>query len=99
VEFQFQSLGTSLKGNQDFSFRNRNKGQPKETMNATHLYLCGILVKELFSTALAVDLDPYLGFYRQPRYGGSYGRQVAERIEFLGAHSEENWREEKVIIE
>jgi len=49
--------------------QNRNKRPPKDPVNATLSYLYGILVKELFSTALAVGFDPYLGFYHQPRYG------------------------------
>ena len=69
AEIYFQSMGASLKGDQGFSFRNRNKRPPKDPVNATLSYLYGILVKELFSTVLAVGFDPYLGFYHQPRYG------------------------------
>jgi len=69
AEIYFQGLGTSLKGDQGFSFQNRNKRPPKDPVNTTLSYLYGILVKELFSTALAVGFDPYLGFYHQPRYG------------------------------
>ena len=69
AEIYFQSLGASLKGDQGFSFQNRNKRPPKDPVNATLSYLYGVLVKELFSTALAVGFDPYLGFYHQPRYG------------------------------
>jgi len=69
AEIYFQALGASLKGDQGFSFQNRNKRPPKDPVNATLSYLYGILVKELFSTALAVGFDPYLGFYHQPRYG------------------------------
>jgi len=69
AEIYFQSLGASLKGDQGFSFQNRNRRPPMDPVNATLSYLYGILVKELFSTALAVGFDPYLGFYHQPRYG------------------------------
>lgn len=69
AEIYFRGLGDSLKGDQGFSFQNRNRRPPKDPVNATLSYLYGILVKELFSTALAVGFDPYLGFYHQPRYG------------------------------
>lgn len=69
AEIYFQSMGASLKGDQGFSFQNRNKRPPKDPVNATLSYLYGILVKELFSAALGAGFDPYLGFYHQPRYG------------------------------
>lgn len=53
----------------EFSFENRNKRPPRDPANTILSYLYGILAKELFVTLLAVGLDPYLGFYHQPRYG------------------------------
>jgi CRISPR-associated endonuclease Cas1/CRISPR-associated protein Cas4 len=53
----------------EFSFTNRNKRPPRDPVNTILSYLYGILAKELFVTLLAVGLDPYLGFYHQPRYG------------------------------
>jgi CRISPR-associated protein Cas1 len=68
AEIYFGRLGSVLESS-GFSFQNRNKRPPKDPVNATLSYLYGILVKELFSTALAAGFDPYLGFYHQPRYG------------------------------
>ena len=69
AEIYFGRWGSMLKSTNGFSFENRNKRPPKDPVNATLSYLYGILVKELFSTALAVGFDPYLGFYHQPRCG------------------------------
>ena len=69
AEIYFGRWESMLQRSLGFSFQNRNKRPPKDPVNATLSYLYGILVKELFSTALAVGFDPYLGFYHQPRYG------------------------------
>ena len=69
AEIYFGRWGSMLKSSIGFSFENRNRRPPKDPVNATLSYLYGILVKELFSTALAAGFDPYLGFYHQPRYG------------------------------
>jgi len=69
AEAYFSRLDDLLKGDQGFSFLNRNKRPPLDPVNAVLSYLYGILAKELFATVLAVGFDPYLGFYHQPRYG------------------------------
>jgi len=69
AEIYFGRWESMLQRSLGFSFQNRNKRPPKDPVNATLSYLYGILVKELFSTALAVGFDPYLGFYHQPHYG------------------------------
>jgi len=69
AEVYFGRFGSMLKSSEDFSFQNRNKRPPKDPVNTVLSYLYGILVKDLFSTVLAIGLDPYLGFYHQPRYG------------------------------
>ena len=68
AEIYFQALDPFSKALQASSSRTGTRGRLK-TRNATLSYLYGILAKELFSTALAVGFDPYLGFYHQPRYG------------------------------
>jgi CRISP-associated protein Cas1 len=66
----FSRFGGMLKvGRESFSFEGRNKRPPRDPVNTVLSYLYGILTKELFVTVLAVGLDPYLGFYHQPRYG------------------------------
>jgi CRISPR-associated protein Cas1 len=69
AEIYFGRLDSLLKGDQGFSFQNRNRRPPKDPVNAVLSYLYGILAKEIFVTLLAVGFDPYLGFYHQPRYG------------------------------
>ena len=69
AEIYFGRLDSLLKGDQGFSFQNRNRRPPKDPVNAVLSYLYGVLAKELFVTLLAVGFDPYLGFYHQPRYG------------------------------
>jgi len=69
AEAYFSRLDYVLKGDQGFSFQNRNKRPPLDPVNAVLSYLYGILAKDLFATLLAVGFDPYLGFYHQPRYG------------------------------
>ena len=46
-----------LKSSLGFSFENRNLRPPKDPVNATLSYQYGILVKELFSTVLAISLS------------------------------------------
>jgi len=53
----------------EFRFENRNKRPPRDPVNAVLSYLYGVLVKDLFVTALSVGFDPYLGFYHRPKYG------------------------------
>jgi CRISPR-associated protein Cas1 len=69
AEAYFSRFGSLLKGNQGFSFQDRNKRPPRDPGNAVLSYLYGILTKELFVTVLAVGFEPYLGFYHQPKYG------------------------------
>ena len=69
AEIYFGRLNNLLKGDQGFSFRDRNRRPPKDPVNAVLSYLYAILAKEMFVTLLAVGFDPYLGFYHRPRYG------------------------------
>jgi CRISPR-associated protein Cas1 len=69
AEIYFGRLDGLLKGDQGFTFQNRNRRPPLDPVNAVLSYLYGVLAKEMFVTLLAVGFDPYLGFYHQPRYG------------------------------
>jgi CRISPR-associated protein Cas1 len=69
AEIYFGRWESILQRSLGFSFQNRNKRPPKDPVNAALSYLYGILVKEMFCTAMAAGFDPYLGFYHQPRYG------------------------------
>lgn len=69
AEVYFGRLNHLLKGDQGFSFQNRNRRPPKDPVNAVLSYLYAVLAKDIFVSLLAVGFDPYLGFYHQPRYG------------------------------
>jgi CRISPR-associated protein Cas1 len=52
-----------------FDFNGRNRRPPTDPVNALLSYAYSLLVKEITVTAMAVGLDPFLGFFHQPRYG------------------------------
>lgn len=69
----FSQFGTMLKPKgdavADFDFTGRNRRPPRDPVNAMLSYAYSLLAKDFTVTAQAVGLDPYLGFYHQPRYG------------------------------
>lgn len=52
-----------------FDFTTRNRRPPTDPVNALLSYAYTLLVRTWTSTLSAVGLDPYRGFYHQPRYG------------------------------
>lgn len=52
-----------------FDFDGRNRRPPKDPVNALLSLAYAMLAREWTVTLHAVGLDPYLGFYHQPRYG------------------------------
>ncbi len=52
-----------------FDFSRRNRRPPRDPVNALLSLAYSVLAKELMITCALVGLDPYLGFYHQPRYG------------------------------
>ncbi len=52
-----------------FAFRHRNRRPPRDPVNALLSLGYSLLAKDLTIAAAAVGLDPYLGFYHQPRFG------------------------------
>jgi CRISPR-associated protein Cas1 len=52
-----------------FDFTTRNRRPPRDPINALLSLAYALLAKDLTVTALAVGLDPFLGFYHRPRYG------------------------------
>lgn len=52
-----------------FDFTKRNRRPPRDPVNALLSFLYSMLTKDLVATLVGVGLDPYLGFYHQPRYG------------------------------
>lgn len=60
---------TGPEGNFAFDFTTRNRRPPTDPVNAMLSYAYALLVRVWHVTLSAVGLDPYLGFYHQPRYG------------------------------
>ena len=52
-----------------FEFRHRNRRPPTDPVNAMLSFAYALLTKELTIAIASVGLDPYLGFFHQPRYG------------------------------
>ncbi len=52
-----------------FDFTRRNRRPPTDPVNALLSYAYALLVKSWTVALSAVGLDPYRGFYHQPRYG------------------------------
>ena len=52
-----------------FEFEKRNRRPPTDPVNAMLSFAYAILARTIAETLSAVGLDPYRGFYHQPRYG------------------------------
>lgn len=52
-----------------FDFEGRNRRPPRDPVNALLSFAYALLAREWTGTLQAVGLDPFLGFYHQPRYG------------------------------
>ena len=67
----FNGFGSMIKEKQlaDFSFTERNKRPPRDPVNAILSLAYSMLAKELTGVCHTVGLDPFFGFYHQPRYG------------------------------
>jgi CRISPR-associated protein Cas1 len=52
-----------------FDFLHRNRRPPRDPVNALLSLAYAMLTREWTVVGLSVGLDPYLGFYHQPRYG------------------------------
>lgn len=53
----------------NFDFLRRNRRPPRDPINALLSLGYSLLAKDLTITAASIGLDPYLGFYHQPRFG------------------------------
>lgn len=56
-------------GSLAFDFEKRNRRPPADPVNALLSYAYTLLVRSFAVAISAVGLDPYRGFYHQPRYG------------------------------
>ncbi len=52
-----------------FDFEGRNRRPPRDPVNALLSLAYSLLAKDYTIACYAVGLDPYLGFYHQPRFG------------------------------
>jgi len=69
----FQHLNRLLRNGSDpalgFDFTTRNRRPPKDPVNAMLSFAYAMLAREWTVALSAVGLDPYRGFYHQPRFG------------------------------
>lgn len=67
--FEHFATMLSARAGIEFTFTERNRRPPRDPLNALLSQGYSILSKELTGVCHAVGLDPFLGFYHQPRYG------------------------------
>ncbi|MCB1736337.1 MAG: CRISPR-associated endonuclease Cas1 [Gammaproteobacteria bacterium] len=60
---------TESAGDFSFDFAGRNRRPPPDPVNALLSFAYAMLTRTLHQTLSGVGLDPYRGFYHQPRYG------------------------------
>ena len=68
----FGHFSRMLKGSGDawaFDFNGRNRRPPRDPVNALLSFAYAMVVREWTIALSAVGLDPYRGFYHQPRFG------------------------------
>jgi CRISPR-associated protein Cas1 len=69
----FQHFGGMIKVDEGrlatFAFEQRNRRPPRDPVNALLSFAYALLAKDLTITAASVGLDPFWGFYHQPRFG------------------------------
>lgn len=69
----FQHFANLIKQDNDpslsFDFMGRNRRPPKDPVNALLSFAYAMLTKEWHIALTAVGLDPYRGFFHQPRFG------------------------------
>jgi CRISP-associated protein Cas1 len=82
AHFYFGAFGGMLKADDEFTdsnrvpgpqlqfnFDGRNRRPPTDPVNALLSLAYSLLTKDCTLAAMAVGLDPYVGFYHQPRFG------------------------------
>jgi len=69
----YQHFSDMLRSGDDpalgFDFATRNRRPPKDPVNALLSFAYAMLTREWTVALTAVGLDPYRGFYHQPRFG------------------------------
>ncbi len=65
----FGAFAGMLSQAQEFDFAGRNRRPPRDPVNALLSMGYAMLVREWVVSLSAIGLDPYRGFYHQPRFG------------------------------
>lgn len=65
----FARLLTEKQAGTEFNFEKRNRRPPTDPVNALLSFTYALLTTTWTETVSRVGLDPYLGFFHQPRYG------------------------------
>lgn len=65
----FSNLLAAKVDAESFDFHSRNRRPPKDPINALLSFAYAMLTRDWTTAISAVGLDPYLGFYHQPRHG------------------------------
>ncbi len=68
----FQNFRNMIRENvteMGFDFKTRNRRPPKDPINALLSFAYAMLTREWTTALSAVGLDPYRGFFHQPRFG------------------------------
>jgi CRISPR-associated protein Cas1 len=69
IYFEHFATMLAVRGGWNFTFTERNRRPPRDPVNALLSLGYSVLAKELAGVCHTVGLDPFLGFYHQPRYG------------------------------
>ena len=69
VEDDFADIESPKAPQLCFNFAGRNRRPPTDPVNALLSLAYSLLAKDCTLAAMAVGLDPYIGFYHQPRFG------------------------------
>lgn len=67
----FKHFSKMLKGDaaENFDFQSRNRRPPRDPVNALLSQGYSILAKEISGVCHSVGLDPFLGFFHEPKFG------------------------------
>jgi CRISPR-associated protein Cas1 len=65
----FSVFGRGLKEGIGFDFERRSRRPPADPVNALLSFAYSLLVSDMTSALHIIGLDPYIGFYHQPKYG------------------------------
>lgn len=65
----FAAFGQMIKSGPGFDFEKRSRRPPADPINSLLSFAYTLLSMDMISNIQVVGLDPYIGFYHQPKYG------------------------------